>query len=365
MRNTALMLASLAVTVLGWGLYGPTLRAGQVGMSTEGGVAILRPFVCVGLAYFLIGVLVPSLWLHFRGENGDWTLRGIVWSLAGGALGAIGAFAIILASVFGGRPIYVMPLVFGGAPVVNAFLTIFMAGRVKEIGPLFLAGLVIVILGVVVVLVAAPHAPPPQAIQAAASAAESDAASAAPATTPSGFWAWTCRLLAIALAVLSWGAYGPVLHNGQAAMHHSRMRPFICVGLAYLVIAVIVPYFFLGEMREASTYRSMGTLWSFMAGASAAVGALGIIMAFNSGGRPVFVMPLVFGGAPVVNTFVAISSRGQWDQINPFFWAGLILVIAGSVMVLVLAPRGEKNQDAANESMRQSPAPMPPAVEEH
>jgi hypothetical protein len=369
MRNTVLLFGSLALTVLCWGMYGPVLQAGQEGMSTvPGDVARLRPFVCVGLAYFLIGVIVPALWLHLRGEQGDWTLRGIAWGLAAGALGALGALGIILAFTFGGRPIYVMPLVFGGAPVVNAFLTIYMADRVKEIGASFLAGLIIVVLGAVVVLVAAPHGPPLPATQAAATAVEVDPTAlfaAAQSARPGGVWRWTCQLLAIALAVVSWGAYGPVLHNGQAAMHHSRMRPLICVGLAYFVIAVVVPYFFLGEVGEASTYRSMGTLWSLLAGAFGAAGALGIILAFKSGGRPVFVMPLVFGGAPVVNTFFTITTRGQWDQINPFFWAGLILVVAGSVMVLVLAPRGEKTQDAANAARRESPAPSPPTAEEH
>jgi drug/metabolite transporter (DMT)-like permease len=337
MRNTLLLFSSLALTVLCWGLYGPVLRAGQEGMSSiPPDVARLRPFVCVGLAYFLIGVIVPSLWLHFRGEQGDWTLRGVVWSVAGGALGALGALGIILAFTFGGRPIYVMPLVFGGAPVVNAFLTIFLARRVKEIGPVFLAALIIVVLGAVVVLVAAPHGPPrtPDGFV-------HERGNAGLTQQHLGFWTWVTQLLAIALAIVSWGAYGPVLHNGQAAMHHSRMRPLICVGLAYFVIAVIVPYFFLGEIGEDSTYRSLGTLWSLLAGAFGAAGALGIIMAFKSGGRPVFVMPLVFGAAPVVNTFFTIATRGQWDQINPFFWAGLILVVAGSVMVLVLAPRGE------------------------
>src|SRR3989337_2149472 len=218
MRNTLLLAASIALTILCWGTYGPVLRLGQVGMSTvEGEVARLRPFVCVGFAYFLIGVIVPAVWLHLKGESGDWTLTGIVWSLAGGALGAIGALGIVLAFTFGGAPLYVMPLVFGGAPVINAFLTIYLARRMKEIGPLFLAGLVMVILGAVTVLVTAPHA------------------SAAPAAA--GFWAWVCRLLAILLAIVSWGAYGPVLHRGQAAMHHSRLRPLVCVGLSYFAIA--------------------------------------------------------------------------------------------------------------------------------
>ncbi len=348
MRNTALLIGSIALTVLCWGMYGPVLRAGQEGMSTiPGTIARLRPFVCVGLAYFLIGVIVPSVWLHMRGEKGDWTLKGIVWSFAGGALGALGALGIILAFTFGGLPIYVMPLVFGGAPVVNAFLTIYLAGRVKEVGPWFLAGLIIVVLGAVVVLMSAPHGTPKTAdANVANAAAESSVPAPAPAkgaepVQPSAFWSWVLRLSFIALAIASWGAYGPVLHKGQAAMHHSRMRPLICVGLAYLVIAVVVPYFFLGEMGEESSYLRFGTLWSLMAGTFGAVGALGIIMAFNSGGRPVFVMPLVFGGAPVISTFLTILARHEWAHIQPFFWAGLILVVAGSVMVLVLAPRGD------------------------
>ena len=365
MRNTALLFASIALTVLCWGMYGPVLRTGQDGMSTiPGEVARLRPFVCVGLAYFLIGVIVPSVWLNLRGEKGDWTLRGIVWSLAGGALGAIGALGIILAFTFGGRPIYVMPLVFGGAPVINAFLTIYLAGRVKEIGPLLLAGLIIVILGAVVVLMSAPHGVSPTTADAAAQVdAAKTASSAATSTAPQGgLWGWTLRLLSIALAIVSWGAYGPVLHKGQAGMYHSRMRPLICVGLAYFVIAVVVPYFFLGEMGEDSTYRSMGTIWSLMAGAFGAAGALGIILAFNSGGRPIFVMPLVFGGAPVVNTFFTIATRSQWNEISPFFWAGLILVVAGSAMVLVLAPRGEKSRESRAESREPEDAIQPQAV---
>src|SRR6476619_5170603 len=261
MRSTVLLFAAIALTVLCWGMYGPVLQWGQLGMSTLPGVpARLRPFVCVGLAYFLIGVIVPSLWLHFQGEKGDWTIRGIVWSFAGGALGALGALGIILAFTFGGRPVYVMPLVFGGAPVVNAFLTIYLANRIKEIGPWFLAGLIIVILGAVLVMVSSPHGAPP-AVKPAGENVQTTPAPVAPAATTAteNAWIWMLRVFSIALAIASWGAYGPVLHKGQAAMHHSRLRPLICVGLAYFAIAVIIPYFFLGAMGAERTSMSTGT----------------------------------------------------------------------------------------------------------
>lgn len=343
MRNTLLMFSTLAGTILCWGMYGPVLQWGQVGMraTAEDPIARWRPFVCVGFAYFLIGVIVPAVWLYLRGEKGDWTIRGIAWSLAGGACGAIGALGIVLAFTFGGRPIYVMPLVFGGAPVVNAFLTIYRAGRIKEIGPWFLAGLIMVVLGAVTVLITAPHSPP---------------AGAGSGLADGGTLEWVWRLAAVALVIVSWGSYGPVLHNGQSAMHHSRLRPLLCVGLAYFAIAVVVPNMILAEVPEPSVYTHFfsGTLPSLTAGAFGALGALGVILAFKFGGRPVFVMPLIFGGAPVINTFFAMSTQGLLAEIGAVFLAGLILVIAGAAIVLVLGPRGEKSQESR--AVSQEPA---------
>ena len=37
---------------------------------------------------------------------------------------------------------------------------------------------------------------------------------------------------------------------------------------------------------------------------------------FNFGGKPVYVMPLVFGGAPVVNTLFTTFTSGLWGQVN-------------------------------------------------
>lgn len=342
MRSLLFVVASFAVTILAWGLYGPVLHWGQAAMVNEAGQAAgekyarLRPFVCVGLAYFAIGVIVPAVLLTLKGEKGEWTPTGIIYSLAGGALGAIGALGIIMAFNFGGKPIFVMPLVFGGAPVVNSFLTIYWSKKMKEIGPLFLAGLVMVLLGAITVLTNKPSAPKPEP-QPAAETAETQAAAPQESHTMRDF---VLRLASIATVVLCWGAYGPVLHKGQAAMHHSRLRPLLCVGLAYFAIAVLVPNLLLATaIPENSEYNFSGTTWSLAAGAAGAVGALGIIMAFNFGGKPVFVMPLVFGGAPVVNTLFTTFASGLGDQISSLFLAGLILVIAGAAMVLVFAPK--------------------------
>ncbi len=142
-------------------------------------------------------------------------------------------------------------------------------------------------------------------------------------------------------------------------MHHSRLRALVCVGLAYFAIAVVVPDMILADAAEASSYSNFlhGTFWALLAGAFGAIGALGIILAFNFGARPVYVMPLVFGGAPVINTFFTAISRGILNQMGSLFIAGLILVVAGAVIVLVFAPRGEKSQTSSVESRVPDAAP--------
>ncbi len=345
--RTLLILASFGITVFCWGAYGPVLHNGSMRMGEH---AYLRPFVCVGLAYFAIGVVVPLILLRLRGEQGTWTFTGAMWSLVAGAVGAIGALGILLAFKFGGRPVFVMPLVFGGAPVVNAFLTIVMARKIKEIGPVFIAGLIMVTLGAVVVLLNKPGPVGQEAVN---------------STLTDFVW----RIAFVITTILAWGCYGPTLHKGQAAMMNSRLRPLLCVGISYFLIAVVIPYVLLFTvLDETSTYTFSGTLLSLGAGAAGAVGALGIIMAFNFGGKPVYVMPLVFGGAPVVNTFIAMWGRGT-DNVHPFFWSGLILVIAGAAIVLVFAPKGPPQGKPAKSAVKDSP-PRPgptdsPAADRH
>jgi hypothetical protein len=127
-------------------------------------------------------------------------------------------------------------------------------------------------------------------------------------------------------------------------MGGSRLRPFLCVGLAYFAIAVIGPLFMLSSFQEPGGWfpngSVMGFLWSLGAGAAGAIGALGIIYAFNFGGKPIFIMPLVFGMAPVV-TLTTIVTDNLFGRVETMFFVSLATVIVGSVIVLVFAPRGK------------------------
>lgn len=338
------MLAAIALTAFCWGVYGPVLHFGRDAMQSA-----LRPFVCVGLAYFLIAVIAPVALMARGREKGSWTTTGVLWSLLAGAAGSLGALGVILALTAGGRPIYVMPLVFGGAPVVNTLLTAFLNKAFGQLKAPFLAGLILVITGAVTVLVFKPQ---PQAGHAEKPAAVVEPAAPAEAVATAGVKQDAERffeiLLAVALALLSWGAYGPVLHKGQAAMGGSRLRPLICIGVAYFLIAVLVPLALLGPLGDQGSWSVAGVAWSMAAGSLGAVGALGTILAFACGGKPFTVMPVVFGCAPVINTLTTLGlSHTPTSAVSPFFLAGILIVGVGAATVLIFGPRGHAKPAAA------------------
>ncbi len=328
------MLGAIALTAICWGLYGPVLHVGKDAMQSA-----LRPFICVGIAYFLIAVLIPLILLR-RGERGGWTSKGTLWSLLAGTVGALGALAVILALRFGGKPIYVMPLVFGGAPVVNTLLTAFMNKSFSQLKAPFLAGLILVITGAVVVLVFKPQ-PQPQSDQMAVSAVMGEAESKAVGAVQERTEQFLEVLLSTVLAMLSWGAYGPVLHRGQATMGGSRLRPLICIGVDYFLIAVVVPFLLLRPLGDDGNWGVWGTLMSLSAGSLGAIGALGTILAFTFGGKPFTVMPVVFGCAPVINTLATLAfAHTPMSTVSPWFLAGMLVVAVGAATVLICGPRG-------------------------
>jgi hypothetical protein len=322
------------LTILCWGNYGVLMHHGKEAMGDA-----LRPFVGVGFAYFAIAVIVPALLLWLRGEKGNWSRDGVILSVLAGGVGALGALGVILAFSFKAKPLYVMPLVFGGAPVINTLVTMAMGRNFEKIRPIFLIGIAMAALGGAGVLYFKPaEARRPAPVTAADSTPIAEAA----ATTPiaaSGDLNYPMIAFSVAMAVLSWGAYGPVLHKGQMKMGGSRLRPFLCVGIAYFVIAVAIPLAVIPILSTAGQWNSNGMIWSLAGGAAGAIGALGIIYAFNFGGKPIFVMPLIFGLAPVMNTITTVTENASWGQIGPNFLAALLVTIAGAVTVLIYAPK--------------------------
>ncbi len=49
-------------------------------------------------------------------------------------------------------------------------------------------------------------------------------------------------------------------------------------------------------------------------------------------------MPLVFGGAPIVNVLVSMVIHPPKAAINPLMYAGFVLVSVGAGMVLYFRP---------------------------
>ncbi len=354
MKGLPFVLTFTALTFVSWGAYGPVLHHGAVALDHDS----MRAFVGVGFAYFLIAVLLPLFILKRSGESGQWTVTGIVYSLVAGAVGAVGALGVILALGYGGKTVYVMPLVFGFAPVVNTLVTATMSRTFNQIRPIFIGGIVAAALGAGGVLFFKPVAQPaaaPEQQASAESGVEKTAQDAGAAesgandeqqdptgqeTAKAATTSLVGIIISVIIAALCWGAYGPMLHIGQGKMGGSRLRPFACVGISYFVIAVAVPLVLIYSRTSASgSWDPIGMIWSFLAGVAGAVGALGVILAFNAGGKPYYVMPLIFGMAPVVNTFISLSEAGTWSQVQWMFWVSLAVVIAGAVTVLLNAPK--------------------------
>jgi hypothetical protein len=141
-------------------------------------------------------------------------------------------------------------------------------------------------------------------------------------------------------AALSWGVYGAMLHQGQVKLG-SPVRSLLCVGVAYFLIGVIVPVAMLYSQGQLNVHgwNAFGATTATGAGALGAVGAVCIILAFKSGGLPTYVMPLVFGGAPVINVLVTMVIHPPKTAPNPLLFLGFLLVVLGASMVLYFRPQ--------------------------
>ena len=138
-------------------------------------------------------------------------------------------------------------------------------------------------------------------------------------------------------AVLSWGLYGASLHRGQLLLGNP-LKALLCVGIAYVLIAVFVPVGALSSQGELRDFNGTGAIVATVAGALGALGAVCIIYSFRAGGSPLYVMPLVFGGAPLVNVLATMAMHPPKNAPSPMLFVGFLLASIGAGMVLYFRP---------------------------
>ena len=165
---------------------------------------------------------------------------------------------------------------------------------------------------------------------------------------------WLTVALFIAGAALTWGVYVPSIHvaAGDAKVGlHSNLRAFLFVGVAYFLVAVLIPLGLIfanldptagAAPGRTANWNATGMTWGVVAGALGAAGALCVIFAVTASKGsigPLYVAPLVFAGAPIVNTvatllyFHPVKTLPDWR-----FFLGLAMAAAGAVMVMLFKP---------------------------
>lgn len=180
-------------------------------------------------------------------------------------------------------------------------------------------------------------------------------------------WLWY-----VLLAGLSWGTYVPLIFYGGSELGGkpaSRLMAILCVGVAYFVLAVVIPIvLYVTGKQPLPEMTTTGLVFSSLAGVAGAVGALCVVFATQSamasakeaGLAPatykVYIAPLIFGMAPVINVVVSLVWHPEKGSPLHFglkelpgwkLLAGMVLVGAGAFLVLMAKEESEANPKPA------------------
>ncbi len=308
--NAALLFPFLAM--LCWGTYGPIL--GRAGVLLGGSTALV--LALIGIGYFLEGVVGGGLLLKsgLIPDKGSWTRDGFLKGFHAGLLGVGGNLALIVALKLYHRPEVVMPLLFGGVQLGNTVFTCLHLKSPPKRG--FALGVLLLVAGVVMTLWYRP--------------AEHHA------DEQLNWW----FLPAVALVWVFWGKYGVQVHKAIDGFGKSGMRAMISLSAAYSAVAVLALVALAAGLEPQATFDRGGLGQGLVAGLITTLGAWGIVFGnrYVKGG-PSVVMPLVFAGAPVVNSFYVMAAGGaDWTAIDVRFWVGILVIIVGGYLVLTNKP---------------------------
>lgn len=230
----------------------------------------------------------------------------------------------------------------------------------------------------------------------------------------------------VILAGLSWGTYVPVIFFGGSELggkSGSRLAAIVCVGVAYLVLAVVIPgiiFLMNNKDREEVNLTANGIVFASLAGVMGAVGAICVVFASKAaidegndripaelkatlnarkeqlkGDLPadekaaaeaevasiqtemdaqrnqfrILIAPLIFSIAPIVNTLLASLwdpkpgkwANFEWNSPHWLFWVGIVLVAVGTGCVLLAKELGEQDRKKAH-TVQKVPTPTPPVT---
>lgn len=186
----------------------------------------------------------------------------------------------------------------------------------------------------------------------------------------------------VILAGLSWGTYVPIIFYGgtelanKASPLGGRLASILCVGVAYFVLAVLIPVALMATRDDIKPeWKANGLVFSGLAGVMGAVGAICVIFASKAavdqaklgGVDPatyrIYIAPLIFALAPAINTLLSLVWHPQKD--NPWRFGfdvpswhlplGIVLVAAGTFLVLY-------SKEAAEAKKAPKPAAPPTAA---
>lgn len=149
------------------------------------------------------------------------------------------------------------------------------------------------------------------------------------------------------VTVATWGLYGIFLHQGQVGMGdpvNGRYKAFLWVGIAYFLVAVLAPVAILVVKQASWEFPAKGAWISLFAGTLGAIGAFFVLLAMGSGMKngagPAVVMSIIFAGAPIVNSVVAVTMDKKWGSVQWPFMLGILMAAAGGFLVVRFKPSG-------------------------
>jgi drug/metabolite transporter (DMT)-like permease len=186
-------------------------------------------------------------------------------------------------------------------------------------------------------------------------------------------------LVYVALAGLSWGTYVPLIAYGGKELNGNRYGALLCVGVAYVLVAVLLPLsLFLSGKEPWPPLKPAGLIFAGLAGVAGAAGALCVIFAAKAAGGPkakeyLFIAPLIFGLAPVINTLVSTFWHPS-PKDGPFnfflelpgwkLWLGIVLIGVGAALVLFSKEEAETSHAAKKPAAAVAAAPVAFGAEE-